>query len=63
MLLLKSGSAMGITWGDYRRFNPAVFSQSVKDVLKQAELGNMTPHVGKEFPLNKVIILKNCFLF
>jgi hypothetical protein len=23
----------------------------------------MTPHVGKEFPLNKVIILKNCFLF
>lgn len=54
LLLLKSGSAMGLFWGEYRIMNTPVFLKSVEDVLEQTRLGNITPHIGKEFPLNKV---------
>ncbi|CAG2193619.1 Quinone oxidoreductase-like protein 2,Quinone oxidoreductase-like protein 2 homolog [Mytilus edulis] len=54
LLLLKSGSAMGLFWGEYRIMNTPVFLKSIEDVLEQTRLGNITPHIGKEFPLNKI---------
>lgn len=56
LLLLNSASVMGLYWGEYRQFREKVFKQSVADVLQHAEMNNITPHVGREFPINKVYL-------
>ncbi|KAK7102136.1 quinone oxidoreductase-like protein 2 homolog [Littorina saxatilis] len=53
-LLLKSCSIRGVFWGSYGMRHPQAFMQSIHDILNAFNEGKLHPHVGKEFPLEKV---------
>lgn len=53
-LLLKSCSIRGVWWGNYAMRDPAIFMQSITDVLTAFGEGTLKPHIGKTFSLEEV---------
>lgn len=54
LLLLKSSSVMGLYWGNYSLKNPAVFLESISEVLKYTAEGRIKPHISMEAGIDKV---------
>lgn len=51
LLLVKNLSVMGLYWGGYLRFRPAVLIESLATLAGWIAEGSLTPHVSHTFPL------------
>ncbi|ESP01155.1 hypothetical protein LOTGIDRAFT_139855 [Lottia gigantea] len=54
LLLLKSCTVMGLFWGNYSQTNPSAFTQSILDVTRAINHGDIYPHVGATFSLSQI---------
>lgn len=52
-LLVKNLSVMGLYWGGYLRFRPAVVTDSMAQLLRWYEAGRIKPHVSHVLPLER----------
>ncbi|KAM9212899.1 LOW QUALITY PROTEIN: quinone oxidoreductase-like protein 2 [Dugong dugon] len=54
VLLLKTISAMGMSWGQYQNKNFSLFSSILSSVLRYCQQGRIQPYIGAEFKLEEV---------
>ncbi|KAM9613349.1 quinone oxidoreductase-like protein 2 isoform 2-T2 [Trichechus inunguis] len=54
VLLLKSISATGMSWGQYKNKNFSLFSSILSSVLRYCQQGRIQPYIGAEFKLEEV---------
>lgn len=57
ILLLKSGTAVGLWWGNYMQSAPEVFTESVDTVLNMYLDGKIDPLVQQAFPIDQVMCM------
>ena len=51
--LLKNASLVGVFWGAYMQHDPAIIRQSLQQLLAWYAEGNLRPHIGQIYPLEK----------
>lgn len=49
-LLLKNISAVGLYWGDYRKYNPALIPQAQQELFAMYDAGKIRPVVSQAYP-------------
>ena len=54
-LLLKNVSAVGLYWGDYRKYNPALIAPAQQELFALFEAGQIRPMVSKAWPFEQLI--------
>jgi NADPH2:quinone reductase len=52
-LLVKNYSVVGLHWGLYRKYEPAIFGQVHDELVKLVESGAVDPLVGETLPLDQ----------
>ena len=52
-LLVKNISLLGLYWGGYMKFAPHVVTDSMKQLFKWYENGDLRPHISHTFPLEQ----------
>ena len=52
-LLVKNYSVVGLHWGLYRKYEPAIFGQVHDELVKLVESGAVDPLVGESLPLDQ----------
>jgi len=57
LLLVKSCSAIGVYWGDYKQRKPDDFVKSIDDCILHINKGNIEPFVGEQLPLSQVKLI------
>jgi NADPH2:quinone reductase len=50
-LLVKNYSVVGLHWGLYRKYEPAIFGRVHEELVKLVESGAVDPLVGAVYPL------------
>ncbi|MFN3642498.1 MAG: NADPH:quinone oxidoreductase family protein [Gemmobacter sp.] len=53
ILLVKNLSVLGVYWGGYRSFRPAVLTDSLAELLRWYAAGALRPHVSHTLPLER----------
>ena len=54
-LLLRNVSAVGLYWGDYRKYNPELIAPAQQELFKLFEAGRIRPVVSKAWPFEQLI--------
>ena len=49
-LLVKNYSVVGLHWGLYRKYEPAIFGRCTSELVKLVESGAVDPLVGAALP-------------
>jgi NADPH2:quinone reductase len=54
-LLLRNVSAVGLYWGDYRKYNPELIAPAQQELFALFEAGRIRPVVSKAWPFEQLI--------
>ena len=54
LVLLKGCAVVGVFWGDFMRREPALFTESVRNVCQWYVEGKVKPHISEVLPLERV---------
>jgi NADPH2:quinone reductase len=53
LVLLKGCAIVGVFWGDFVRREPALFSESVRNLCQWYAEGKLKPHISEILPLER----------
>lgn len=53
ILLVKNLDVIGLYWGGYRRFQPEVLAESLREILAWRAAGRLQPHISHVLPLEE----------